>query len=311
MPLLTRIAAAAVAVVCLTCAEASAGAADGRARRIVEALRALEASAGDARAYAETHERFYPGLYGSADSLPQGDARTDLSAAVALHDAAARAGLTSAPPDCAAELRHAYQRICRGPEGATRASLLRAKARLHVAWAEASVAYAAGRRDAETLRALDEVRAARADDLTFARRAVELLQALDAEVNAYDSLADYEQGRVLSRVAPERLEADFAETLRALDRLLAALPRGGQLYTPLRNARNSYRDGLHWHRRTATRAALTVAADAPASSFAPDPLEAMRLDPASAGYTVAVNWRNARRYTTEARELLVHEDARK
>lgn len=310
MPLLTRTAAAALAVVYLACAQVPSAArgaeAHGRpelrrAEQIIDALRRLDAAARDPRAYSSAHEKLYPGLHAAADSLSAGDLRTDLSTAVALHDAARRAAAGGPPPDCDAELRPAYRKLCREESGGGRASLLRAKARLHLDWAEASVDYARGRRDAQTTRALLELRAERALDLALASRAVELLQALERDVNAYPSLAEYEEKRAAAGAAPARLEASFAEALGALERLLAALPRGGPVYAPLRNARNSYRDGLFWHRLTRGLAARVVTADALADT---DTLDAARLDPSAAGYTVVLNWRNARRYTARARALL-------
>jgi hypothetical protein len=312
MPLL-RIALAALAVVSLAPSHTRAAThgagqtpAPGpedlkRAERLITRLRQLEdaSAAGEATAAASAFRKFYPALFSEVASLREGDLKTDLTTAVFLHDAAYRAR-ASLRADCDAEARELYRKLCLENEGVTPAALLRAKAGLHERWAEALVSYARGRRDAATSAALAEMRSERAADAALAARALAALTKLEASVNAYPSLAAFEEGRAVAKVSYRELSSEVSATLLEVDRLLAALPRGPvrQLLT---NARNSYRDGLFWWAKTRARDERTVAADAPTET---DQLDAARLDPAAARYTVVVNWRNALRYTARAADLI-------
>ena len=274
-----------------------------RAEKIVARLRLIEAAAaqkpGD---YAAAVENLYPALLSDVSSLRAGDLKADLTTAVLLHDAAYRASraVPARTPDCDAEAREIYLRLCRENVGGTVAELLRAKARLHTRWAEAAAGYARGRRDAATLDAMAEMRGERLTDAALASRAVAALRNLQANVNAYPSLAEFEEGREVAKVSYEQFSADTSAALREVERLLAALPRGPvrQLLT---NARSSYRDGLFWWGKTRARNAPTVSAVALAEG---DPLEEARLDPTAAGYAVVINWRHALQYTARAEDLI-------
>jgi hypothetical protein len=151
-----------------------------------------------------------------------------------------------------------------------------------------------------TLASLDEMRAERTVDAALGRRVVNALRALERDVNARRTLAEFEERGPVANVSFARLSENVSATLRAVDPLLASLPRG-PLRLALQNARNSYRDGLFWWQKTHRRAELTV----PASAFAePDAIDATRLDAATADYTVVVNWRNALKYTAQAESLI-------
>lgn len=316
MPLLSRIAAAALTVVFLLSAHASAASAGGeprreresdlrRAEKILVKLSLLEttsAGAQDLGGFESALRRLYPGLFAEVASMREGDLKSDLSTAVFLYYDAhpARPTSTSSIADCAAEPRDLYRRLCLETAGGTRADLLRAKARTHAAWAAAVVDYLRGGRTRATLAALAEMRAERAVDLALARRAVAALRKLEGGVRAHPTLAEFEERGEVAGVPFAQLCESVSEALRSVDPLLASLPRG-RVRLALQNARNSYRDGLFWWRHTHPRDAHTVAADAPAES---DPLEVARLDPAAARYTIVINWRSALKYTAQAEDLI-------
>ena len=202
--------------------------------------------------------------------------------------------------DCAAEPRDLYRRLCLETRGGTRAELMWAKARAHTIWAAAVVDYLRHGRERTTLAALAEMRAERVTDLSLARRVVAALRALEVDVNAPRTLAEFEESGRVARVPFARFSEGVAETLRGVDALLGSLPRG-RVRLALQNARNSYRDGLFWWRKTHGRAAPTVAASALAET---DPLESAHLDARAARYTVVINWRNALKYTAQAEDLI-------
>jgi hypothetical protein len=322
MPLLSTVAAAALPVVFFlsALAHASAGRAGGetprereadvrRAEKVLAKLYSLEASAAGAPhsgAFESEVGRLYPGLFAEVASMREGDLKSDLSTAVFLYYDARRthpassAAITSAA-DCEAEPRDFYRRLCLGTRGGTRGELMRAKARAHAAWAAAVVNYLRGGRTRATLAALAEMRAERAVDLALAGRALSALRKLEGGVRAHRTLSEFEeQGGEVAGVPFGELCESVSEALRAVDPLLASLPRG-PVRLALQNARNSYRDGLFWWRKTHRRSAPTVAADALAEA---DPLEATRLDPAAARYTVVINWRSALKYTAQAEDLI-------
>jgi hypothetical protein len=316
MPLLKTACAAALSVVCLfiNCAQARAAgpasveraaapsAEARRAERLIAKLRQIERAGDDFDAFREAFERLYPGLFDEAAGLREGELKTDLSSAVFLYEAAYRlwrAG-DARRAACQDEPRDLYRSLCLAQGGPTRAQLLRAKARLHTRWAEAVVVHAAGRRDAATLDALDAMRRERALDTALAARAVGALRSLGVFVRAYPSLADFEEGGTLADVSVEEFSARAREAFGTIDHALAALPRG-PVRQSIQNARNSYRDGLFWWRKSAPRRAHTVRADA---LDAPDPLDAADLDASAAAYTVVLNWRGASRYTDRAEQLI-------
>lgn len=273
-----------------------------RAEKVIAKLRTIESAGDDFDVFKSAVGRAYPGLFREVAALRESDLKTDLATAVFLYEAAWRAWRAGNAPatNCDDEARPLYQKLCREHRKGTRAQMLRAKARLHTRWAESGVNHALGRGDAETLSALAEVRAERDLDLALAARAVSALKSLERDVRAYVSLAGFEEGRAFADVPIGQFSQRAAEAFRAIDRLLASLPRGPVRQT-LQNARNSYRDGLFWWRKAEPGSALVVSAGALAE---PDPLEAARIDAGAARYTVVVNWRSASKFTARAEELI-------
>lgn len=245
---------------------------------------------------------FYTRLVSKADALHEGNLKTDLLTAALLYVAAdeARRGANTTAPDCEREQREAYRRLCSQTRPADRAQFLRAKARLHTRWAEALLRRLRGARDAGTLAALDEVRAARDLDADLAARAVSALRTLGSLTHSLTPQEDEAGEPARPRASFDQLSDNLAGAFGTLDASLASLPRG-RLYNLLRNARNSYRDGLYWHGKTLRRRSPVVSVN---SLDARDELEAMRLDASAVDGAALGNWRSAERFTKRAAELV-------
>lgn len=273
-----------------------------KAEEVLSRLHHLEEAVGTEDDSRAPGREFYTRLVSKADALPEGSLKTDLLTAALLYVAAdeARRGANSPAPDCGREQRAAYQKLCHQTRPADRAQFLRAKARLHTRWAEASLRRLRGARDAAALAALEEVRAARDFDSELAARAVSALKTLAALTHSLTPQVDEAGELTRPRASFGQLSDGFAETFGTLDAALASLPRG-RLYNLLRNARNSYRDGLYWHGKTQQRRSLIV----PVNSLDErDELKELRLDAFSVDTTVLANWRSAERFTKRAEEFI-------
>ena len=312
--LFVKLVLAALACVPLAAGGAAAygGDAGGRALRekdvrkgeeIVAALRRLERlAATDLQGHRALAGKLYPGLFVKVSELREGDLKTDLTTAVFLYEQALSEPEQSAGAafDCAGELREVYARACAEDNSETAAEFLRAKARLHTAWADAVIKSHRGAADAATSAALEELRAERRNDLALAERALASLKTLEEEVHVYASRAEFERGAALARVSFERLSEDAASALGAVDRILQSLPRG-PLFYPLYHARNLYSDGLFWWRKTYRRKRVVVEVN---SFSGPDDARSLNMDPEAVDYTVSVNWRNAARGARRAQQLI-------
>jgi len=276
-----------------------------RAERILAKLRRLGAAREDAAEFRSLTRKLYPGLFVAVAELGQSDLKTDLDTAVFLYEEAGRtwdeAGARAA--DCARERPDTFTPLCRELRGGTMRQLLLSKARLHAAWAEAAVRVHKGEGDAGTSRALAEMRAARENDAAIAARVVEALKPLEGVVKLPQTYADYQEHGALSRVGPERLDAEFAGALARAGALLGWMARSPTFYA-LRGAWRSYADGLFWYRRVQRARSLVVAAEA----FEPDPQRDLGRDPEQAGYAAAVNWRTAVKFTRLAERSLSPKD---
>ena len=257
-----------------------------KAEAVLSKLRRLEASdASEAPGdFVKAARKLYPGLFAAASKLREGDLKTDLSTAVALYDSSLRAGVGSA--DCARELRETYARLCL-EAGGGRARLLRAKARLHTAWAGAALLYARGARDAMTLDTLNLVRAERATDRALAEEALHELKGLTAASDG---------GRV--EATPETLP----RKLEQLDRLLSSLPRD-QPARLLREARDAFRDGLYWQLKSAPARARVVNANS-FDAAPPGALPRLGLRADDADSAARANLRATLKFVRRAEEAL-------
>ena len=263
-----------------------------KAEALLSNLRRLEEAADAPGSFQKIAAKLYPGLYAKVSRLRDGDLKTDLATAVALYESALRASYGSAPgagvegdgaaPDCAREMREAYARLCR--EAAGRASLLRAKARLHARWAEAELLYARGDRADATLEAVNAVRAERDADRALAGEALHVLEELAADAR------DGERA--------ESRPVNFRARLAQLERILASLPRD-RARGLLGEARAAFRDRLYWQMKAVPARALVV----DANSFAePGTLPRLGLTADDADAAARSNLRAALKFIRKAKE---------
>jgi hypothetical protein len=271
-----------------------------RAEAVIAKLRILEdaAASGDASAYRKTVGKLYPGLFISVSELRDGDLKTDLSTAASLYESATRA--RGQATDCERELRESYFRLCRENEGGDRASLLRAKARLHERWAEAELNYLRGARDDATLEVVAQIRAERSTDLSLAAEALRALKELADKINNDAKLAGREQSLSFTADAAKHSTENFSDSLEEVDCILASLPRDAA-YRLLSNARDAFRDGLYWQIKTLPSRARVVNAN---SLAAPDQLQQVGLDADAASRAATDNLRGAQKFVRRAEEII-------
>lgn len=272
-----------------------------KAEKVLAKLRLLHeaADADDAVAYRRLASKSYPDLFVKVAELRPGDLSTDLSTAVFLAEQLGRtwsaAGATAA--DCPGSRPDIYQPLCEGLRGGTARQLLLAKSRLHVRWAEALLRENRGAADAETARALAEVRAARDGDRLIAALVLKALKTLEG----------LPQNHKPSRVGLEgsrHSDAEVGEVLSEVDTLLAWMPRSPTFYHLL-NARDAYRDGMWWHDKARHAKSLVVSAQ----NFVPDPLKDLRLDAEQVLNSARANWMSANKQMRLA-ELSLSQPAR-
>lgn len=275
-----------------------------KAEKVLTKLRLLyeAADADDAVAYRKLASKLYPDLFVKAAELRTGDLSIDISTAVFLAEQLGRtwsaAGAT--PADCRDERPDIYQPLCLDLHNGTVRELLLAKSRLHARWAEAMLRESRGEADAETVRALAEVRAARENDQLIAAHIVETLRLLEATPRP--SEADGIRKRFDAPASRAGLaDGDFAKALRGAGSLLTWLPRS-PTFNHLLGARDAYRDGLWWQDKARQTKSLVISA----KSFAPDPLKDLRLNSEQVSATAQANWKLASRHTRLAEQYLSH-----
>jgi hypothetical protein len=272
---------------------------------IIIQLRALENAPSDSanpQNQPVAFKKIPDSLFVRVAALRASDLKTDLTTAVFLYDEAAREPVDSngASLDCESELREVYARLCRETKSGTLADFLRAKARLHLTWAEATINDYLGIKDAVSLATLEEMRRERRNDVRLAGEAVKVLKSLESEVKDYSTLADFEEHGRLALVSFEQLSLDVSKMQRRVDSILASLPRS-QLFYPLYHARNAYVDGLFWWQKTYRQRQMVVSVN---SFTEPDEMKSSNLDADAVNYTVVINWRKAIRHTREAASMI-------
>ena len=261
-----------------------------RAEAVLSKLRRLEAAAaesevsGDAGGFRKAARKLYPGLFESVSGLRDGDVKTDLSTAAALYESALRAG-GGGRADCAREVREAYARLC-VETGGDRARLLRAKARLHAGWAEATLSHARGAGVAPD--SLSLIRAERDAERALAEEALFELKELAA------GLGDGRLEESASETLPRKLEQ--------LDRLLSSLPRDRPARL-LREARDAFRDGLYWRLSGAPARTLVVNVNS-LDAAPPGALPRLGLRADDADSAARANLRAALRFVDKAEAAL-------
>ena len=265
-----------------------------KAAKVLAKLRLLHeaADADDASAYCALASKLYPDLFVKVAEIRAGDLSTDLSTAVFIAEKLGRtwAAAGEATADCRVERPDIYMPLCLSLRGGTVRQLLLAKSRLHARWAEAVLRGYGGAADAETARALSEVKAARANDRLIAARVVETLRPLEGLLRG--SAADAGRGGQLATAGLNGSDGELADALYAADALLAWMPRSQTFYR-LSGAQHAYADGLSWYLKARRSKRLVISAN----SFAPDPLKVLALDAEQAVAAAAANWKSAAKLT--------------
>ncbi len=266
-----------------------------RAEKVLANLRLLHdaAEADDERAYRALASKLYPGLFITVAEMRPSDLSTDLSTAVFLAEELRRKwfGAGGETADCSFERPDIYAPLCTALRGGSMRRLLLAKSRLHARWAEAVLRGCKGEADAETERALAEMKSARENDVLIAERVVEILRTLEGLSSLRGAGADSGRSPRAGVSDSDSPDAEFEEALREAGALLARMPRSAAFYR-LSNARRAYADGLWWHDKTRPSKSLVVSVN----GYHPDPLKAMRLDAEQAAAAAAANYKSAARY---------------
>jgi hypothetical protein len=275
-----------------------------KAERLVTKLERFEAftqSHPSPREYKARLQELSSAIYKPASNLPESNLRTDITTAVHFYELAEvnREDLTAADSDgerCANEKPGAYQRLCQGSSG-SRIELLRARARLHVNWAKASVRSKRSSDDDDEL--ISEIEVERKNDQALAERALAVLKVLEGEVLVHSSLADFEEAGILARVPYETFKSDLRRTSAEVERILSWLPQN-RLKFEISNALYSYQDGGLWWSRVYRSRVVNVSELASAEMRSASTTAYQTTVP----YTVAVNWRQAGKYLERAEGLM-------
>ncbi|MDT4954909.1 MAG: hypothetical protein QOJ02_3047 [Acidobacteriota bacterium] len=270
-----------------------------KAEKVLAKLSELQTASADPDAYQRAVRKLYPNLFINVASLPEGDLKTDLSTAAFLYQQAHGIERGGEMADCVNEVRGLYRSLCLKRGNPTRAQLLLAKAQLHTNWAEALVRFYRGNTDALTVATISEIEKERSIDLKLAESAVAIIRTLDAEVNSYSSVGEFEEHNAVARVSFDKLSKDFEATGGTAQQLLSSLPRN-QLYYHLQNALNSYSDGLFWWEKTHARREAPAAVVSVNNWTEPAPEKPLGLDVEMINYTVVSNWRKARKHIATA-----------
>jgi hypothetical protein len=270
-----------------------------KAEKVLAKLNELQTASADPDAYQRAVRKLYPKLFINVASLPEGDLKTDLSTAAFLYQQARGIERGDDAADCVNEVRGLYRNLCLKRGNPTRAQLLLAKAQLHTNWAEALVRFYRGNMDALTVATIALIEKERSIDLKLAESAVAIIRTLDAEVNSYSSLGEFEEHNAVARVSFDKLSKDFETSGGTAQQLLSSLPRN-PLYYHLQNALNSYSDGLFWWEKTHARREASAAVVSVNNWTEPAPEKPLGLDVETINYTVVSNWRKARKHIATA-----------
>src|SRR2546421_12502465 len=127
-------------------------------------------------------------------------------------------------------------------------------------------------------------------------QAIAALKRLDKDVIVYRSLADFQETGKLARVSLQTFQQELNEVTREVEPVIMRMP-ASKLKMKLRNALDSFRDGAYWWRQVDQPRVVNVSALA-SSDISRSSADAAFLE--TAPYTVAINWRQAHTYLTQA-----------
>lgn len=138
------------------------------------------------------------------------------------------------------------------------------------------------------------------------RDAIEQLKRLQENVIVYRSLGEFEESGKLARVPRETFERELREVTIKMQEIFSRMP-AGKIKDQLTNSLASYRDGAYWWHKIDQPRVMNVAALAyEQREFTPAD-DAFTL---TIPYTVAINWRQASHYLTEAERAINGADSR-
>lgn len=278
-----------------------------RAERFVQQLEQFDkfiCSGPDATEYRVRLAKISAALRRDAGSLPEGDAKTEMATAVYWYEQLALNLNHSASPgpaatstlQCDNERPGSYQKLCETSPASARDRQW-AKARLHLNWARAAIAFQqTGKLD----RPLDDLAVERQIDRMLATRIIKSLKVLQSEVISYRSLGEFEASGKLARVPFADFKRDLARISADAESTLVWLPQN-MLKSELSNALHSFQDGAFWWEQIDQPRVVKVSdlafADSRRSASQTVLLTTMP-------YTIAINWRHAGKYLRHAEQLL-------
>ena len=130
-------------------------------------------------------------------------------------------------------------------------------------------------------------------------KAIAALQRLEKDVIVYRSLADFQESGKLARVSLQTFQQELSEVTREVQPLIMRMP-ASSLKNKLTNALDCFRDGAYWWRKVDQPRVVNVSALV-FSEVSRSSADAAFLE--TAPYTVAINWRQAHAYLTQAEML--------
>lgn len=126
-------------------------------------------------------------------------------------------------------------------------------------------------------------------------KAIVALKRLQNDVIVYRSLAEFEGSGKLARVSLETFERDLREVTSEVQPTLRQMP-ASRIKTAISNALDSYRDGVFWWRQIEEPRVIHVSKLSAALTTTQSDI-AFR---ANVPYTVAIHWRQAQKYLSQA-----------
>jgi hypothetical protein len=130
-------------------------------------------------------------------------------------------------------------------------------------------------------------------------KAIAALKLLDKDVIVYRSLADFQENGKLARVSLQTFQQELNEVTREVEPVIMRMP-ASKLKIKLSNALDAFRDGAYWWRQVDQPRVINVSALA-SSNISRSSADAAFFE--TAPYTVAINWRQAHAYLTQAEIL--------
>jgi len=131
-------------------------------------------------------------------------------------------------------------------------------------------------------------------------KAISALKRLQDQVIVYRSFGEFEENGRLARVPLQTFEMELRDVTLELQPIISVMPPS-KLRNEIVNALASYRDGLFWWRKIDQPRVVHVSAlryDEPNRNPADQALLS------NIPYTVAIHWRQAHVYLTQAEKLL-------